>query len=301
VRRTQDASPASDAPHHAGRSRSSPPSLRRRLALGTSVWIGIAIVATVALASLAAPLLPIADPYATNYGALLQAPSLKHPLGTDELGRDMFARVIYGGRIDLLFAFAATYVSLAIGMAAGAFAGHYRGVRETLVTRLADTMIAFPGIVLILAIVAIVGPGLVGVFIGVVLVSWALYARLTYSAMLVLRERQFILAAQTLGFSAPRVIFRHAIPNLLRPNLVFSISDMVLGILALGALSFLGVGVRPPSPEWGALIAGGQGYLLTAWWLTTLPGLVVVLVGVGFSLIGDGFSDRLNPGKAAAR
>jgi peptide/nickel transport system permease protein len=230
----------------------------------------------------------------------LQPPSPAHPFGTDDLGRDLLSRVVHGGRTDLVFGFVTTYVSLVIGVALGAIVGYYGGWRETVVMRLVDTMIAFPFIVLVLAIVAIVGPGLAGIYIGMIAVSWTMYARITHAEMLVLRERQFILAARTLGYSDARVIIRHAIPNLLRSNLVFSMSDMVLNILALASLSYLGVGMQPPTPEWGVLIAGGQTYLLTGWWISTLPGMVIVVMGVGFSLFGDGLADRLSVSTAQA-
>jgi peptide/nickel transport system permease protein len=164
--------------------------------------------------------------------------------------------------------------------------------------RLVDTLIAFPFLVLVLAIVGMVGPGLLGVYIGIIVVSWTIYARITYSEMLVLRERQYILAARTLGYSDWRILIRHAIPNLLRPNLVVSLVDVVLNVLALASLSYLGLGVKPPTPELGSLIAGGQPYLLTGWWITTLPGLVVVLLGVGFSLVGEAVADRLSVAQA---
>lgn len=256
-------------------------------------WLGALIVIGVVGLCFAAPLLPLTDPDALDYTAVLQPPSLAHFFGTDELGRDMFVRVLTGGAIDIQLGFITTYVSLVIGVALGAIAGYFRGVRETVIMRLVDTMIAFPFIVLILSIVAVVGPGLGGVYVAIIVIGWTLYARLTYSEMLALRERQFILAARTLGFSDSRVILRHAIPNLLRPSLVFSLSDLILNILVLVGLSYLGVGVQPPQAEWGALIAGGQSNLLTGWWISTLPGLVVVLLGVGVSLFGDGLADRL--------
>ena len=267
---------------------------------GGSLWVGLFIVAGFILVSLAAPFLPIPDPNVADYAAALQPPSPAHPFGTDDVGRDLLSRVIWGGRTDLVFGFVTTYVSLVIGVVLGAVAGYFGGWRETVVMRLVDTMIAFPFIVLVLAIVAIVGPGLAGLYIGMIVVSWTMYARITHTEMLVLRERQFILAARTLGYSDARVIVRHAIPNLLRSNLVFSMSDMVLNVLGLASLSYLGVGVQPPTPEWGVLIAGGQTYLLTGWWISTLPGLVIVVMGVGFSLLGDGLADRLSVSTAQA-
>jgi peptide/nickel transport system permease protein len=269
-----------------------PPARRRLRHVGG--WVGLAILVGVAGLSVLAPLLPIPKPTDIQPAIALQPPSLGHPFGTDSLGRDMFSRVVNGVQVDLVLGIVTTYVSLAIGVLVGVFAGYYRGIREMVAMRLVDTLIAFPFLVLVLAIVGMVGPGLVGVYIGIIVVSWTVYARISYSEMLVLRERQFILAARTLGYGDLRIILRHAIPNLLRPNLVFSLSDVVLNILALASLSFLGVGVQPPTPELGSLIAGGQQYLLTAWWITTLPGFVVVLIGVAFALLGEAVADRLS-------
>jgi peptide/nickel transport system permease protein len=167
--------------------------------------------------------------------------------------------------------------------------------------RLTDVVIAFPSIVLVIAIVAILGPGVKGVIIGLVVGGWAFYARFSRAEMLSLRERPFIQAARTLGYSNRRVIFRHAIPNIIRPSIVYSFSDIVLNILFVAALSYLGLGVQPPGAEWGAIISSGGDYLLTAWWITTLPGLVIVFVGIAFSFIGDGLADRLRVGRELTR
>lgn len=257
-----------------------------------TLWIGIAIVATIVFVSLAAPLLGFVEPNKQNLTEALRSPSMQHPFGTDTLGRDILTRVIYGGRIDLTFAFVTTLVPFVLGALLGAIAGYRGGWLDTTVNRLVDVVVAFPFIVLILAIVTIVGPGLTGAYIGVFAVGWALYARLTRGEMLVERQREYILAAKTLGLSTPRIVFRHALPNVIRAAIVFSMADIVLNILLLSSLSYLGLGAVPPSPEWGALVAEGQQVLLTAWWVATLPGLVIVLVGVGFSLIGDGIADR---------
>jgi peptide/nickel transport system permease protein len=238
---------------------------------------------------------PLIAPYSPTEQSLLDAfqpPSAHHLFGTDQFGRDVFSRVCYALRVDIVFGVVTTYIPLVIGMLIGALAGYYRGWLDALVMRLVDVMIALPFLVLVLATVAVVGPGLKGVYIGIMVVSWALYARLTRSEMLVLREQPFIMAARVLGYSTPRIVFRHALPNLLRPNIVFSMADVVLNILALSALSFLGLGVQPPDAELGAIVADGQAFLLNAWWITTLAGLIIVLIGVGFSLIGDGLADR---------
>jgi peptide/nickel transport system permease protein len=267
--------------------------LRERRWATLTLWLGVAIVLVIAVVCFAAPLLGFANPNEQHLNQTLQSPSLQHPFGTDDLGRDILTRVVYGGRIDLTFGVVMVIIPLALGAILGTFAGFRGGWFDALVNRLVDLVVAFPFIVLILAIIAITGPGLKGAYIGVFAVGWALYARLTRGEMLIEREKDYILAAKTLGYSTPRIVFRHALPNVLRASIVFSMADIVLNILLLSALSFLGLGAIPPSPEWGALVAEGQSFILTAWWIATLPGLVIVLVGVGFSLIGDGIADRL--------
>lgn len=266
--------------------------VRQRRWSNLTLYTGATIVGAVALVAIFAPLIAPHPPTAQSLLDAFLPPSGRHLLGTDQYGRDIFSRVCYALRVDLVLGIVTTYVPLVVGMLLGALAGYYRGWVDAVVMRLVDVMIALPFIVLVLAIVAVVGPGLEGVYIGIMVVSWALYARLTRSEMLVLREQQFIMAARVLGYSTPRIIFRHALPNLLRPNIVFSMADIVLNILALAALSFLGLGVQPPDAELGAIVADGQSFLLRAWWITTLPGLVIVLMGAGFSLVGDGLADR---------
>lgn len=266
---------------------------RNRRWANVTLYTGIALVVVVVVAAAVGPFVA---PYGATKQSLVdafQGPSTEHLFGTDQFGRDIFSRVLHAIRVDLQLGLVATYVPLVVGMLLGALAGFYRGWFDGLVMRLVDVTIALPFIVLVLAIVAIVGPGLTGIYIGLMVVSWALYARLTRSEMLVLREQQFILAARTLGYSTPRILRRHALPSLLRANLVFSMADIVLNILALSALSFLGLGVQPPDPELGAIVADGQAFLLRAWWITTLPGLVIVFIGIAFSLLGDGLADRL--------
>jgi peptide/nickel transport system permease protein len=258
-----------------------------------TLWLGIGIIAFITFVSFAAPLLGFHDPNKQDLLNALQPPSGDHPMGTDTLGRDILTRVLYGGRIDLIFAVVTTIIPFALGAIVGAFAGYKGGWLDTVVNRTVDIVVAFPFIVLILAIIAITGPGLKGAYIGVFVVGWALYARLTRGEMLVERQKEYVLAAQTLGYSTWRIVFRHALPNVLRASIVFSMADIVLNILLLSALSYLGLGAVAPSPEWGALVADGKEVILTSWWVSTLPGLVIVLVGIGFSLIGDGIADRM--------
>ena len=261
-----------------------------------SLWIGVGIICLLGLAAILAPLILPAGPDQQDLLATLQPPSWSHPFGTDNLGRDIFTRTIYAARIDLLVGVITTYVPLVLGVLLGLVAGYRGGWLETVVMRGVDVVVAFPFIVLVIAVIAIVGPGLLGVYIGITVVGWALYARLTRAEVLILKEQQFVLAGKSLGYSGTRVMFRHILPNVIRPNLVFSTLDIVLNILVLASLSFLGLGVQPPTAEWGLMVSEGQTFLLTAWWISTLPGLVIVLSGVGFSLMGDGLADRLGQG-----
>jgi peptide/nickel transport system permease protein len=273
--------------------------VRRRAAserrwLRLSLTVGVVLIALVVLLSLLQPLLPIPAPNHQDYEAVLQAPSSAHLFGTDDVGRDIFSRTLAAGRLDLSIAVLLTLISIVIGVTVGAMAGFFGGKVDGVFMRLVDVALGFPFIILVIGLIAIVGPGLEGVIIGVPLVGWAVYARLARAEMLVVRGQDYMLAAEVLGLSARRRLLRHALPNIWRPLLAFSMIDIVLNIMLIASLSFLGLGVQPPTPEWGAIIAEGQQYLLTAWWISILPGIVVVLVGFGFSLVGDAAADLLS-------
>jgi len=261
---------------------------------------GIALIALVIVASIVGEFV-YPNPNAQDLAQALLPPSLAHPFGTDNLGRDVLARTLAGTWIDLGVALGATYLALVLGVVCGTVAGYFRGWPERIIMRFVEVVLALPFMVLVIAIVAIMGPGITGVFVGLTIGGWGFYARLARAEMLVLNEKSFVHAAQTLGYSHWRVMWRHAIPNLIRPSLVYSMSDIVLNITWVASLSYLGLGVQPPTPEWGSIIADGQSYLLNAWWISTLPGLVVVIVGIGFSLVGDGLADRLRARRAVVR
>lgn len=266
---------------------------RERRWLHMSLWIGLAIIGLVVVLSAIQPLLPLAPPNEQDYNAVLQPPSWSHPFGTDNVGRDLLSRTLAGGRIDLPVAGLVTLLSAVVGVTLGTVAAFFGGWVDVVITRLADIVIAFPFMVLVIVVIAILGPGIKGVIIGVPIVGWAVYARLTRAEMLTAREQDYMRATEILGFSRRRALLRHALPNVWRPALAFSTVDVVLNIVLVASLSYLGLGVQPPTPEWGGIIAEGQQYLLTAWWISTLPGLVVILVGVGFSLVGDAVADIL--------
>jgi peptide/nickel transport system permease protein len=266
--------------------------LGRIKAWPTSVKIGAGIVGVLALAALFAPLIAPYGPNELDPFSLLSSPSSQHLFGTDDTGRDVFSRTLYGLRLDIGLVLLVTYVPLPFAVLAGALAGYFGGWVDMIVSRLADIMISFPFIVLAIAFVAIVGPGVEGFLIAVPLAAWALYARLARAEMLVIREQPFMVATTALGYSKTRAILKHGLPNVLRPCLVYTTIDLVGNLILLSSLSYLGFGVQPPTAELGGIIAEGQSYLLTAWWISTLPGLVLVLFGVGVGLIGEGFSDR---------
>jgi peptide/nickel transport system permease protein len=288
----------SATPAPLGAAAPAPTTRSRRSVLGrvkrwpTSVKIGAGIVGVLALAALFAPLIAPYGPNEIDITSLLSSPSSQHLFGTDDTGRDVFSRTLYGLRLDLVLVLLVTYVPLPFAVLVGALAGYFGGWVDQVVSRLADVMIAFPFIILVIAVVTIVGPGVEGFLIGVPLAAWALYARLARSEMLVVREQPYMMATTALGYTKTRAILKHGLPNVLRPCLVYSTIDLVGNLILLSGLSYLGFGVQPPTAELGGIIADGQGYLLTAWWIATLPGLVLVLFGVGVGLIGEGLSDR---------
>jgi peptide/nickel transport system permease protein len=276
------------------------PRIARRLRRGRTsrrrkdrtLYIGLGLIGVVVLASAIGHFI-LPDPNEQDLLAPLQAPSPEHPFGTDELGRDVLSRTLAATWLDLPLALGCTFSSVLIGVAVGASAGYFGGWTERILMRLTDAVIAFPLMVFVLVVIAVAGPGVRGLVIAIVAFGWAIYARFGRAEMLALREKQFIQAAKTLGYSDRRVLLRHAVPNLLRPIVVFSTSDVVGAIMLIASLSFLGLGVTPPTPEWGGIIATGQEYLLTAWWISALPGVVLVIVGVGFVLVGDALGERL--------
>jgi peptide/nickel transport system permease protein len=264
----------------------------RRLNLKASTIVGIVLVALIVLPALLAPLIAPYDPNEADFLNLRKPPSFEHLMGTDSAGRDIFSRVLYGVRLDLGVMLFVTFVPLPIGVLLGAIGGYYGGWIDAVISRAADTLIAFPFLILVMAVVAIVGPGLQGVLIGIPLAGWALYARMARAEMLVVREQNYMLATKTLGYTDGRAIFRHAVPIIMRTSLAYSTVDMIVNLLLISGLSYLGLGQQPPDPELGAVIADGQAHLLNAWWIATFPGLTLVVLGIGIGLVGDGLSDR---------
>lgn len=262
-------------------------------AVPSPLAVGAAILALFAILAIGAPLIAPYDPIYQDIAARLSPPSLAHPFGTDNFGRDILSRVIWSARIDLQIALFGVVFPFVIGTFLGTIAGYFGGWVDTLFMRLVDVILAFPFLVLMLAIIAILGPGLSSFYIAMALVGWVSYARLVRSEVLVLRQSDFALAARSLGFSPWRIMFRHLLPNALVGSIVFAMSDAVLVLLNGAAISYLGLGVQPPTAEWGIMVADGQAFISFAWWIATFPGLAIVLLAFGFSLLADGLGQKL--------
>lgn len=258
-----------------------------------TLYFGLAIVLGWCLLALFAPWVAPYDPLQQNGEMRLVAPSLAHPFGTDNFGRDILSRVIWGARIDLQMALVGVIFPFLLGTCIGAISGYVGGRVDALCMRLIDIVLAFPFLVLMLAIMAILGPGLGSFYIAMALVGWVSYARLIRSQILILKESDFALAAKSLGFSHRRILFGHLMPNALFSSVVFCMSDAVLVLLNGAAVSYLGLGVQPPTAEWGTMVAEGQSFITSAWWICTFPGLAVVTLAMGFSLLADGVAERL--------
>ena len=258
------------------------------------------LLAAVVLASVLAPVLTASDPLKPSFGRRLAAPwglggTSAHVLGTDNLGRDILARLLYGGRISLVLAASAVLIAALVGVVLGLLAGSIGGRLDAFVMRVADVQLAFPVIMLAIAIVAVVGTNplaLVGVL---ALSGWVLYARTIRAGVLAIRGLEYVEAATTLGASEPRVIFRHILPNVLAPILVIGSGQFATMVLLESGLSFLGMGIQAPRPSWGLMLAEGRDYLSNAWWLATAPGLMISIVVLGANLLGDGLRDLLDP------
>lgn len=268
----------------------------RSLARGPAA-AGLAGVVALGLAALLAPLMTPYDP--TVPGALvterLVGPSAVHPLGTDQAARDVLARLLFGARVSLTIGILGAFTAGTLGTLLGAVSGYLGGWIDSAVMRLVDVVIAFPRLVLLIAVTALFRPGVGLLVLLLGLTMWPGTARLVRGEVLSLREREFILAARALGFSRRRIILRHVIPNVLAPVLVAVTLGIGDTIVLEAGLSFLGLGVQPPTPSWGSMVADGRGDLLGAWWLSTFPGLVIVLTVLSFNLLGDGLRDALDP------
>jgi len=275
--------------------------LVRELVRNKAALVGLSILLVVTTGAVLAPVISPADPLLQDVSVRLKPPTLEggdgqaHLLGTDHLGRDILSRLIYGARISLAIGISAVAVAGTLGTLIGLVAGYRGGRVDDLCMRLTDTMLAMPFILLALAVIAVLGSSLRNIIFVLGITSWVSYARVVRAEVLTLRTREFVAAAQALGGHGTRIIFRHLLPNVLTPVIVIATLEVARMIILESALSFLGLGVQPPTPTWGGMLADGRAYLSTAWWLATFPGLCIMLSVLGINLLGDWLRDILDP------
>jgi peptide/nickel transport system permease protein len=278
--------------------KSAQPRQARRWYRQPALMSGIVIMGLVIATAVAAPLLSSYNPIALNLNATLLGPSAHHLLGTDQLGRDIFSRLLYGLRLDLGVGCLAVLFPFTLGTVMGCLAGYFGGWVDTVIMRLVDIVVAFPFYVLIIALVFVLGPGVRSIIIAITVVGWVSYARIIRGEILVAKRQDYVRAAQSGALSSLRIMGRHLLPNVITQAIIYAMSDIVQDILAIVTLGYFGLGVPPPTPDLGSMINDGQNFLTTHWQLTTFPGLAVVAVGLGLSLIGDGLADLIRPGQS---
>jgi ABC-type dipeptide/oligopeptide/nickel transport system permease subunit len=267
----------------------------RRLLRSKSALIGGMVLLSIVLAALLAPLISPYDPIKTSQRTSLEAPSLAHLMGSDRFGRDVLTRVLWGGRLSLPVGFVSVVIAAVVGVALGLIAGYYGGRLDAVIMRFVDLLLAFPGILLALAIIAVLGASLLNLMIAVGIASIPDYVRITRGTVLSVKEREFVLAARTVGIRDSAIILRHILPNVLAPLIVLATLGMASAIITASALSFLGLGIKPPTPEWGNMLAEGREFLQHAWWVAFFPGLAIMLTVFAINLLGDGLRDALDP------
>lgn len=260
-----------------------------------SLMIGLVIVGVVVLLALLAPVISPADPLKQNLEDTLQAPSGAHLLGTDKLGRDVLSRLLYGARVDLQVAFLAVLIPFVSGSILGAVAGYFGGWVDAIIMRIVDVFFAFPLYVLVIALVFVLGSGERSIYISIALVSWVAYCKIVRGEVLVAREQDYVRAAELGALGRNRVLWRHIGRNVVSQAIIYAMSDIVMDIMVIVTLGYLGIGIQPPTPEWGEMIADAQDFITTRWWLAVVPGIAVVIVGIGLSLIGDGLTALMAP------
>ena len=267
----------------------------REILRNRRVLIGVFMLVILCSTAFFAPVLAPYDPTQPTLKEGLTPPGRHHLLGQDKFGRDVLSRIIYGARISLWVGVTTALVSLTLGTAIGATAGYYGGVIDELVTRVIDILLAFPGILLALAVMAILGPSLKNVILALCAVGWVGYARLARGQVMAVKQRDYVTAAQAIGAGSFRIIFLHILPNIMAPLIVEATFGMGGAIVGEAGLSFLGFGVQPPTPSWGSMLNEGRHFLLLAPYLTTFPGMAIMIVVLGFNFLGDGLRDVLDP------
>ncbi len=261
--------------------------------------VGAIIVGILGFVAIVGPTVVPYDPTAQDLSNRLQPPSLAHPLGTDQLGRDVTTRLVYGTRVSLGIAIAVTTIRVVIGTIVGLVAGYAGGWVDELFMRLVDIQLAFPGLVLALVVAGILGPSLRNVMIALAIVGWTTYARVVRGSVLSRKKRRYVDAARLFGTPRRRLFKRHLLPGVINPVIVIATLNLGTVVLATAGLSFIGLGAQPPTPEWGTMLAGGREYVRSAWWIVNAPGVAIMLTVLGFNLLGDGLRDILDPKQQA--
>ncbi len=264
--------------------------VRHHLAL-----IGLIILIPMFFCAVFAPLIAPNDPVEPDIKNILSAPSLSHPFGTDTLGRDVFSRVLYGTRISLLVGFVSVGIAILIGLILGAISGYFGGIVDEIIMRFVDLMMCFPTFFLILAVIAVLEPSIWNIMIVIGLTSWMGTARLVRAEILGIKGKEYVMAAKAQGFGSLRIIFRHVLPNAVTPVYVVATLGIGGAILTESALSFLGIGVQPPTPSWGNILTQAKDNIEVAWWLSVYPGLAIFLTVMGYNLLGEGLRDIFDP------
>lgn len=257
--------------------------------------VGLIIVVIMILMAVFADVIAPYNPIEPHYTSRLQPPSAEFPLGTDELGRDIFSRLVYGARISLVIAFIAQAVAISIGITLGLMSGWFGGWVDDLIMRITDAFFAIPGLMFLIVWVAILNPSPISIFIGLGLIGWPSDARMMRSQVLAIKELEYVVAAQALGAGTLRIMVQHLLPNAIAPSIVLASLGVAGAILTESTLSFLGLGVQIPNPSWGTMIDIGRNYFISAWWYAVFPGLVIMVTVLGFNFIGDGLRDALDP------
>jgi peptide/nickel transport system permease protein len=269
--------------------------LVRRFRRNPGAVVGLVVLAVVVLVTIAAPLLAPADPNRMGAGPIFNRPGPPYWLGTDQFGRDILSRILFGGQISLRLGLLSVSIATVAGVLLGLVSGYYGAWIDLVLMRFIDILLAFPGILLALSVVAILGPGLNNAMVAVGVAAIPSYTRVVRGSVLSARASVYVDAARVVGCSDRRIMFRHILPNVLAPVIVLSTLGMATAIITGTSLSFLGLGAQPPSPEWGAMLSGGRDHLRSAWWISTFPGLAIMLVVLAMNVVGDGLRDALDP------
>ena len=284
-----------NSPEHAHSSRTPWSMMIKRFTKNKRAMVGLWMVVVFVIVALFAPWIAPYDPIEQNMEKMLEPPSVEHPFGTDEFGRDILSRILYGAQISLMIGIVGVFIAVVLGVTLGTISGYFGGFLDSLIMRIMDIFMAFPSFLLALAIVSVLGPGMTNVMIAIGIFAVPNFARISRSAVIAVKNKEFIEAAEAMGATHLRIIFKHVIPNSIAPIIVLSTMRIATAILTAAGLSFLGMGAQPPTPEWGAMLSTGREYLRASPHVSTIPGLAIMFMVLSFNMLGDGLRDALDP------